>query len=458
VLNTGCVGQTGCRSPRQVEPTRALESGGLTQGLAEHREDVDDIDQRGRLVERDHDCVAPLIAQVDPALERADSYCVRAAGNDHRDGIEKGLVAWFEAEQLAQPLTKGMGHRIHPAGNLPETFGAVVDRIHRRHVRQQRLGGTDVRRRLLAPDVLFARGQRHSVRGVAVGIDRHTDEPAGHVSDVRLARGKERRVRPAIPQRDAEALRVAEDDVGPHVSWRRDQRQCQQVGSDGHQRTGRMRPIDQRPEVRKPAVGVGILQHDAEDVGGQLHVLRSPHPQREAERFRPQPQDVQHLWQASFADQQHRARRGSTLLGGDALHQRHRLGRGGRLVQQRRIRHLHPRQVAHHRLEVDQRLEAALRDLGLVRGVWRVPARVLHHHPQDDAWSHRVVVPETDVRAADTVGRCDLLQSLQVTKLGFSLWKVERSLQPYRRGDCFVNQGIERGSADSAKHGIALLR
>ena len=42
-------------------------------------------------------------------------------------------------------------------------------------------------------------------------------------------------------------------------------------------------------------------------------------------------------------------------------------------------------QVAHHRLEVEQRFEPALGDLGLIRRVRRVPAGVLEHVPQDDA-------------------------------------------------------------------------
>ena len=39
-----------------------------------------------------------------------------------------------------------------------------------------------------------------------------------------------------------------------------------------------------------------------------------------------------------------------------AMHHRHRLGGGGRLVEQRRVGDLHPRQIAHHRLEIEERL------------------------------------------------------------------------------------------------------
>ena len=55
----------------------------------------------------------------------------------------------------------------------------------------------------------------------------------------------------------------------------------------------------------------------------------------------------------------------------------HRLGGGGGLVEERRVGDRQTGEVDHHRLEVEERLEAALRDLGLVRRVLRVPARVL---------------------------------------------------------------------------------
>ena len=67
-------------------------------------------------------------------------------------------------------------------------------------------------------------------------------------------------------------------------------------------------------------------------------------------------------------------------------------------------------QIRHHRLEIEQRLEPALRNLGLIRRVRRVPARVLEHVPRDDGRRDRVVVAQADVAAADTV-RCGELRA-----------------------------------------------
>ena len=77
----------------------------------------------------------------------------------------------------------------------------------------------------------------------------------------------------------------------------------------------------------------------------------------------------------------------------------HALDDGGGLVEHRRVRRVEPGEVGDHRLEVDERLEAALRDLGLVRRVRRVPGRVLEHVALDHRRRDRAVVAEADHRA-----------------------------------------------------------
>ena len=72
---------------------------------------------------------------------------------------------------------------------------------------------------------------------------------------------------------------------------------------------------------------------------------------------------------------------------------RHRLRRCGGLVEERGVGELHAGEVHHHLLEVEQRLQTALTDLGLIGGVRGVPARVLEHVALDDARHHRAVVP-----------------------------------------------------------------
>ena len=126
-------------------------------------------------------------------------------------------------------------------GNGANARGAVIHGVHRRHVGQQGLRRADVGRRLLAPDVLLARLQRHAIRGLALRVDGHADDATGQVSHVILFRGKKRGVRSAEPDGHSEALRVAEDDVGAHFAGRRDQRERQQIRRHGDERAGRLR-------------------------------------------------------------------------------------------------------------------------------------------------------------------------------------------------------------------------
>ena len=63
-------------------------------------------------------------------------------------------------------------------------------------------------------------------------------------------------------------------------------------------------------------------------------------------------------------------------------------------VEERRRRDVHAGQILHDRLEVQQRFEPALGDLGLVRRVGRVPAGILEHVAQDDRGRDAVVVAD----------------------------------------------------------------
>ena len=90
---------------------------------------------------------------------------------------------------------------------------------------------------------------------------------------------------------------------------------------------------------------------------------------------------------------------------------RHRFGGGGPLVEQRRVRDVQTREIHHHRLEGQQRLEPSLRDFGLIRRVRRVPAGILENVALDDRRRDAVVVAEPDVRPRDLVAAGDFAQT-----------------------------------------------
>ncbi len=151
----------------------------------------------------------------------------------------------------------------------------------------------------------------------------------------------------------------------------------------------------QRAVVADRTVGRGILQQSADDVAAELERGGVPDDDLDAPHIGAGAHHRDCLRVAAGVHQVH------TLPGVT----RHRLGevhrlRGGRgLVEQRRIRDLEAGQVRHHRLEVEQRLEPALRDLRLVGRVRRIPAGILEHVAQDHARRVRVVVSHAQVGA-----------------------------------------------------------
>ena len=175
------------------------------------------------LVERDADAAVVVTPQVEPLVRRGgqDRLDRQPAGADgHRvEERPRHLVP-----QTLHPDRQRPRERVDAPGDAPQALGPVVDSEHARHHGQKHLGRADVARRLLAADVLLARLQREAIRGVAVGVLRHAHEPAGHFAGVLLAARHERRVRPAVAQRHAEPLAVADGDVSAPLARRRDER------------------------------------------------------------------------------------------------------------------------------------------------------------------------------------------------------------------------------------------
>jgi hypothetical protein len=117
----------------------------------------------GPLVERDADPVRTHAAQVDPLRRRRLQDHPLQRADLHRHRVEERLGLDLEAEGL-QPLHQPHGLAVDALGDRLQPLRPVEHRIHRRHHRQERLRGADVRRGLLPPDVLLARLQRSAGR------------------------------------------------------------------------------------------------------------------------------------------------------------------------------------------------------------------------------------------------------------------------------------------------------
>ncbi len=187
----------------------------------------------------------------------------------------------------------------------------------------------------------------------------------------------------------------------------------------------------------------GYCSSDRERAGAR-RVLRRPDDDGDPERRRPRADHVERLRKHVVRNEEAPA-----LAPADAQRERHRLGGRRRLVEHRRIGDRHAREVADHRLEIDERLEAPLRDLRLVRRVRRVPRGILEDVAQDDARRVRAVVALPDVRREHAILRGDRPQARKRLRLGDGPRQRQRRALANPRGHDGVDQ---RGAGRIAQH------
>ena len=114
----------------------------------------------------------------------------------------------------------------------------------------------------------------------------------------------------------------------------------------------------------------------------------------------------------------------------DAVEHVHGLGGGGALIEQGGIGDGQAGEVAHHGLEVEQRLQAPLRDFGLVGRILSIPARVLEYIAQDDGRGDRPRVTHANIRAVHLVQVGRLAQFIQIFVLGNGFRQGQLSIHP----------------------------
>ncbi len=97
--------------------------------------------------------------------------------------------------------------------------------------------------------MLLARLQGEAVGGLAVGVQRDSDEPSRQLPLETRSDGEVARVRTAEAERNAEALRGAHRDVGAGVAGRGEQGESEQIGRDGDEGASLVGRVDDRRQV-----------------------------------------------------------------------------------------------------------------------------------------------------------------------------------------------------------------
>ena len=265
----------------------------------------------------------------------------------------------------------------------------------------------------------------------------------------------------APAHRQPEALRRADRDVGAELSRRPHQGQGERIARRDQQRVRRPGARRQRGVVAHPAVGRRVLDEDPEDPAAvEVGQERVADVDVDAGGGGTRAHNCNRLRMAIVGDEEHRpvdrlergVNRGRHV---------HRLGGRGGLVEQRGVGDRQPGQLGDHRLERQQRLQPALRDLRLVGRVLRVPAGVLQHVALHDARHHRAVVAEPEVRAKTAVARRHRAQmsrrpGLAAGSAGDGGFDGDRALPADRGRDRLGHQLLHRATADDGQHLVDL--
>ena len=358
-----------------------------SRSAVERGEERVDVRHRGGLVEREAHGVGVELADVHAVCLAVRDGLVRAVRAAERDGVEK-RVGGFRKANLGGALGEDGREAVGLVGDRLEPGWSVVDGVEPRHVREERLRGADVGSRLIAADVLLSGLHRHAERGRAFGVDGHADDASGHEPLVVLGGCEVPGVGPAEAHGNAEALRGSDADVGAPLAGRHEGREREEIGGGDNLGARRVSGLDDGGVVDDGAVGGGVLEeHAADVVAGVVEAVLIADDDGESESVGARLAHLDRLRVALVRDEK------LGLL--PAVHRaahRHRLRGGGTLIEERRVGHGKRGEVADHGLVVEQRLQSALRDLRLVRGVLGVPSRVLEDVAQDDGGNVGAVV------------------------------------------------------------------
>jgi hypothetical protein len=274
----------------------------------------------------------------------------------------------------------------------------VPRRVEAGDVCQQNLSSADVGGRLFATDVLLAglQGEAHGRPTLGVGADSH--QPTGKGAGNRLIGGDERGVRSSEAHRHAKALCRADRNVGMQLCRRNCENARHEVSRNDCQavdlvhRRDRLRPIGDR------TTGCRQAEQGAEAAMGNLVDIADD--QLDSDGLSTRCQDCDRLRMRVVMHH----KPGAVGLRQPPCHG-HRFRRGSGLVEQRGVGQIEAGELGHHRLKVEQRLEPALADLGLVGRVGRVPRRILEHVTNDYRGSDGAVVAHSDQTGSRLIPR-----------------------------------------------------
>ena len=172
------------------------------------------------------------------------------------------LVQRLDAVERGQRLARVVRALQQQLAELDEPAAAQPGEVDDAGQRVERLGGADVRGRLLAADVLLARLQREHEAAAPVDVARLARDAPGHAPQVGLGGGEEAERRAAEVQAVAERLALADGHVDAALARRLEDPQRDRVVGADDDRGRVLGGARQRGGVLDRAEEVGLLEDD----------------------------------------------------------------------------------------------------------------------------------------------------------------------------------------------------
>ena len=392
--------------------------------------------------------IVVVAAQIDAMPRSVPKNAFRvAAPRVYAQRVEE-MVMPDAMPQTLQAVRQQGGEAVYPLGNGAKPVRPMIRRIHAGHNGGQHLRRANIGGRPGPPNVLLARLKRHSQGRIAVRVHRQTDNASGYPALERLGRGQIRGVRTAIPHGHPEPLRGSDGDVRPEVPRRRKQRQGKQIGRRRHMR---LCPPGARAQVRivvNRPVRARVLHEGAKRLVAECEGPPIPDRNRYAQRLCPGLHDPDRLGMTPGVHEENMR----AALGRTPGQHRHGLGGGRRFVKQRSVGDGQAGQLRHRGLEIQQRLQPALRNFGLIGRILGVPVRIFQHVAPDYRRRRRIVIAHACVRPAKAIFVGEGLRFRKQVPFAERFGQIQRPVQADIRRNRAGDELVQRGTPHLFEH------
>merc|ERR1711937_1020216 len=373
-----------------------------------------DILEGGSLIKSNRDVAGIQHTNVVVLLNSGSNHSSGLSfSNVDRDSVEEE-VGLDTHSHLLGTVSHDSSEAMHSTSDFLQTFRSVVDGVHSGNVGKESLGSANVGRGLLSSDVLFTGLHGHTESRSSMSIHTCSDDTSWHDSLVLVVSGKESGVRSTISHWHSKALRGTNSNIGTELTGWGQHGQSKQVSGHDDLGVGSMGLLDHRGVLLEGSVRSWVLKrHTTDIVSAEVKGVLGRNDALETKTVGSGGADGDGLGVALV-----RHKELWLLSVGHGTAHGHGLSRGGSLVQQGGVGERKSSEVGDHGLEVQQRLQSSLRDLGLVWGVLSIPTRVLQQVSENHSRGEGSIVSHSNEVLVDLVLGSQFLHVLEVLVLG----------------------------------------